>query len=116
MLHYFTEGGTFMYLVLFLDFILLVLAIFSMIINTLKLQIISLAAAILPLLCGYLGYKNGMIAAYSAVALADPAARSGLIEMSKEFAQIPLVFGIISTIVLVILITPRMVLNFRSKV
>ena len=116
MVHFFIEGGQFMYLILLLDMALLALAIFSMIVNTLKLQIKSLAAALSPLLCGYIGYKYGMIEAYSAVANADPAIKLELIEMSREVAQIPLVFGIFSTIVLVILIMSRMVFNFRSKV
>jgi len=113
--HFFMEGGQFMYIILSLDIALLVLAIISVTVNTLKLQIISLAAAISPLLCGYIAYENGMIEAYSAIANADPAIKSELLEMSREVAQIPLVFGIVSTTALVILIMSRMVLNFRSK-
>jgi len=116
MAHFFIDGGQFMYVILSLDMALLVLAIISVTVNTLKLQIVSLAAATSPLLCGYIGYEYGMIKAYSAVANADPAIKLELLEMSREFAQIPLVFGIISTIVLVILIMSRMVLKFRSKV
>ena len=114
-MHFFIEGGQFMYIILSLDMVLLSLAIISMILNTLKLQVISLAAATSPLLFGYIGYKYGMIEAYSAVASADPAIKLELIEMSREVAQIPLVFGMISTIVLVILITSRMAVNFLSK-
>ena len=116
MVQFFIEGGQFMYVILLLDLALLAIAIFSMIVNTLKLQIISLAAAISPLLFGYIGYEYGMIEAFSAVASADPAIKSELIEMSREVAQIPFVFGIVSTIVLVILIMSRMIFNFRSKV
>ena len=115
MAQYFMQGGQFMYIILLLDMALLVLAIISVVMNTLKLQLISLAVAILPLLCGYVGYEYGMTVAYSAIASADPVIKSELLEMSRQFAKIPLVFGIVSTSVLVILIMPRMVLNFNSK-
>lgn len=115
MVHTFIQGGDFMYVILLLDIALLVLAIISVTMNTLKLQIISLAVAILPLLCGYIGYEYGMTEAYSAIASADPAIKSELLEMSRQFAKIPFVFGFVSTIILVILIMPRMVLNFRRN-
>ena len=116
MIHFFIEGGQFMYIILYIDIVLLILALISVKLNILKLQIISLAAAISPLLCGYIAYEYGMIEAYSAVANADPAIKLELLKMSREVAQIPLIFGIISTTTLVLLVMLRMAVNFRSKI
>ena len=116
MARYFIDGGQFMYIILLLDIALLVLAVVSIFVNSLNLRIVSLASATLPSLLGYLGYHIGMTEAYSAVVNADPEIQLELLELSREVAKIPLVFGGVSTIVLVVMIAPRFIWSFAHKI
>lgn len=94
---WFLRGGSFMWFVLagasvssVAMFILLIRCGQS---NNKVCLAIMLFFASIPLWVGVLGRHEGIVVAREAIAMADPAVRGELYELSMAYAMIPLIFG-----------------------
>lgn len=111
----FQNGGDFMYVILYLDKLLLVMTIILLIINKRKALLFGLIAALLPLALGCIAYFSSMHYGELAIQYADPDNRANLQDAIWECSIIPLKFGIYSTLVFFIPIYVRFYLYKRTQ-
>ena len=110
-IRFFADGGTYMYVILFIDKFVLVLTIVAVAINNRRFLNFCLGVVLIPFALGVVSYIGDMHSLENALTYAGPEERELLAEAATEMAMNPVKFGFWSSVVFMVPLAIRALLN-----